>query len=177
MGAAVPSDSGDAVRRTEHRRGGTGAQSRPARRRSTAGRLSQVEAHLEQLRWAQRRALAAAARRWRVALNRADVVVGGVLLDAAFDGDWHRLAEWLAPRLDARARERLAEPLPVPERARHRRLYWVLARTGCAARACGSPAQSRELLAAVRACLATPRDRAVLDVFTTLPDAANADPQ
>lgn len=132
------------------------------RGQQTLARLDQVEAKLDQLEWARRRAAAAATRRQRVATARADLVIGGVLLASVFDGDWRRLAHWLAPQLRVRDRARLADPLPSDDRTRRRRLHWVLARTGRAARGAAPADATADLLERVRGCLCDPRERALL---------------
>lgn len=118
----------------------------------------------------KRRATAAAVRRRREVQCRADLLVGGALLEVVFDGDWRGLAHWLAPRLTARERQRLSEPLPEADRGRGRRLQWVLARAGHAARET-SAAHTTALVNAVRACLRNPRERSTLDALLNALDA------
>lgn len=110
--------------------------------------------------------IAAAVRRDRKVQRRADFLIGGALLQVAFDDDWHGLARWLAPRLSARQRQRLSEPLPEADQMRRRRLHWVLARAGHAARATSTAHASTDALVnAVRTCIRDTGERAALDAL------------
>lgn len=146
--------------------GTTTSRSRPTRGSSRTQRPTRVDAQIAQLEWTRQRLTAAAVRRDRKAQGRADFLIGGALLQVAFDGDWHGLARWLAPRLSARQRQRLSEPLPEADQMRRRRLHWVLARAGQAARATSTAhASTAALVNVVRACFRDARERAALDAL------------